>query len=289
MTAPPSEFKTALDLGTSGHGVRRAHRASFSTRARSHASSPEIAGGRFYGDVTKQAARAVAFDATLRVAAERHTRASSRDSSGQQARFTVAAEDLRFKLFSRKVGTLFIFAVDTSGSMALNRIGQAKGALAKLLRRSYVNRDRVALVSFRAAGGEIVLRPTRSPALAKRLLDALSVGGATPLASGLLRVHEIALRAKSEGAERISLLVFTDGRANVALGGSSVEDRASRRRRIEHEIETIGERLRRAGVESTVVDTRARFADDGEGKKLARSLGGSYMRLPFAPAPATSR
>jgi magnesium chelatase subunit D len=198
----------------------------------------------------------------------------------------VGSEDLRFKLFSRKAGTLYIFAVDASGSMALNRIGQAKGALARLLRRSYVRRDRVALVTFRESRGEILLRPTRSPALAHRLLDALPVGGATPLASGLERALEIAARARREGAEHIALLVFTDGRANVPAAKSDDAGRASLRQEIEREIERVGESLRRAGVESVVIDTRARFAGDADGKRLAQALGGSYTRLPLSESGA---
>jgi magnesium chelatase subunit D len=199
----------------------------------------------------------------------------------------VGMEDLRFKLFSRKAGTLYIFAVDASGSMALNRIGQAKGALARLLRRSYVRRDRVALVTFRETRGEILLRPTRSPALAHRLLDALPVGGTTPLAAGLERALEIAARARREGVERIALLVFTDGRANVPAAKNDDIKRASLRLEIEREIELIGESLRRAGVESVVIDTRARFAVDAEGKRLARALGGSYTRLPWEESGAS--
>ena len=74
----------------------------------------------------------------------------------------LAPEDLRFKRFRGKAGTLYVFLLDTSGSMAAGRIGQAKGALAQLLRRSYVNRDRVALISFRARGSELLLAPTGS-------------------------------------------------------------------------------------------------------------------------------
>jgi Mg-chelatase subunit ChlD len=51
----------------------------------------------------------------------------------------------------------------------------------------------------------------------------------------------------------------------------------------------IGARLRRAGVEAVVVDTRARFAGDEEGKRLARAIGGSYTRLPSAQPSASAR
>src|SRR5947209_20634299 len=103
----------------------------------------------------------------------------------------IAPEDLRFKRFCGKVGTLYVFLVDTSGSMAAGRIGQAKGALAQLLRRSYVNRDRVALISFRERVAELLLAPTGSAARARRLPDELPVGGATPLAAGLMRALDV--------------------------------------------------------------------------------------------------
>jgi magnesium chelatase subunit D len=164
--------------------------------------------------------------------------------------------------------------------MAVNRIRQAKGALTQLLWRSYINRDRVALVSFRESRAEILLQPSRSTALARRLLDALHVGGATPLAAGLARAHEIAARAKRSGSDRISLLVFTDGRANVPLASFAGEGDAGSH--LQDEIELIGAALRRCGVGSLVVDTRARFAGDEEGRSLARALGGGYARLPVA-------
>ncbi|MDT7602706.1 MAG: magnesium chelatase subunit [Acidobacteriota bacterium] len=286
LSAPPAEFKSSFDLATGGRGVRRSKRSTFSARTQTHTASPENGRGRFFGEVTeRRTARTVAFDATLREAAHRRTRNLSRAEGAP----VVAVEDLRFKLFSRKTGMLYVFAVDASGSMAVNRIGQAKSALGMLLRRSYVRRDRVALVSFRETRGEILLRPSRSPALAKRLLDALPVGGATPLASGLLCAQGIIERARREGAGRIALLVFTDGRANVPLESIDGGDRVSRTRRIKLEIELIGERLRRAGVETVVVNTRTRFVGDEEGKQLARSLGGSYTRLPFAALPASPR
>ncbi|MCA1817047.1 MAG: VWA domain-containing protein [Acidobacteria bacterium] len=179
-----------------------------------------------------------------------------------------------------------MFALDASGSMAVNRIRQAKGALAALLRRSYVRRDRVALVSFRENRAEVLLQPSRSPALAKSLLDALPVGGATPLAAGLARAHEIAARARASGSERIALLVFTDGRAYVALAGAAANV-GDARARLREEIELVGDCLRRLGVESVVVDTRARHAGDEEGRRLARALGGDYTRLPFAATRGT--
>jgi magnesium chelatase subunit D len=192
---------------------------------------------------------------------------------------SVERADLRFKQFSRRAGTLYIFAIDTSGSMALNRINQAKGALVSLLRQSYVKRDLVALVSFRERAAQLLLRPSRSTALARRLLDALPVGGATPLAAGLLRAYDIARQVRLN-TERIVLLVFTDGRANVPVAGYNIGTRAELSRRIEDELQQVGARLRQTDVTSVIIDTRQRFAAGDEGVRLARTLGGRYVLLP---------
>jgi magnesium chelatase ATPase subunit I len=308
LPAPPAEQGASFDPQSASRVARRGVAPSSTSRSsRGHAKlSQRSARGRFVGKATTDAtSRSLAFDATLRVVADRLTRSEdgsqTRDGNGLRrsesgsrfslqsresfesqcdSKLSVTADDLRFKMFARKSGTLFIFAVDASGSMAVNRIRQAKGALTQLLRRSYVNRDRVALVSFRESRAEILLQPTRSTALARRLLDALHVGGATPLAAGLARAHEIATRARRSGSDQIMLLVFTDGRANVSLAGLACEGDA--RSHLRNEIELIGAALRRCGVESLVVDTRARFTGDEEGRSLARALGGGYTRLPVA-------
>jgi magnesium chelatase subunit D len=222
----------------------------------------------------------IALDATMRAAASaqffRH-----REASGHALQ--VESGDFRYKHFSRRTGTLFIFAVDTSGSMALNRISQAKGALARLLRQSYVNRDRVALITFREREGRVLLAPSQSSALAKRLLDALPVGGATPLTAGLLRALEMCERGARQGTERIVLLVFTDGRANVPRAGQTNGDRAAVRRQIKSEVEQIGVALQRLAVASVVVDTQNRFTSGGEGEALAQALGGRHVHLLSRP------
>ncbi|MGI9106220.1 MAG: magnesium chelatase ATPase subunit I [Pyrinomonadaceae bacterium] len=219
----------------------------------------------------------IALDASVRAAASARM-FRRRPASGHALR--VEASDFRYKRFTRRAGMLFIFAVDTSGSMALNRIAQAKGALARLLRQSYINRDRVALITFREREAQVLLTPARSTALAKRLLDALPIGGATPLTAGLLRALEISERAARQDAPRIVLLVFTDGRANVPLDGIIEGDRTKVRGRIKFEVEKIGVALQRLNVEAVIVDTQNRFTSGGEGQALAHALGGRYVHLP---------
>jgi magnesium chelatase subunit D len=164
--------------------------------------------------------------------------------------------------------------------MAANRIGQAKGALAQLLRRSYVRRDRVSLVAFRERTAELLLAPSASASRARKLLDELPVGGATPLAAGLLRALDVARRASSENTRRVNLIVFTDGRANVALEGETTNGSVAFKNQIRDEIRRLGASLRVAGVAATVVDTQSRFTANGEGQFLSEALGGRYLQLP---------
>ncbi|HEX8493184.1 MAG TPA: magnesium chelatase ATPase subunit D [Pyrinomonadaceae bacterium] len=234
--------------------------------------------GRYVRAVaTKTDGARLAIDATLRAAALDAKRVYE---SPARTPIAVATSDLRFKSFKRKSGTLYIFAVDASGSMAANRIGQAKGALAQLLQQSYVKRDRVALVCFRQQSAEVLLPPSRSATRAKRILDALPVGGSTPLAAGLLCAFKIAERASRQNAERIILLLFTDGRSNVSLRACEFGVRAARQSLIGVELEQLGAALQGAGVETIVVDTQNRFTSRGEALALATRLRGRYVYLP---------
>jgi magnesium chelatase subunit D len=274
------ETAAASASGASKRPRKVSHSARMRTGTRG---STFTARGRYAGASLQpeRGTRSLAVDATLRAAALRLSR------TDDAARVLDACE-LRFKRFKGKVGTLFVFLVDASGSMAFNRIAQAKGALAQLLRRSYVNRDRVSLVSFRGRGAEVLLAPSASVSRARRVLDEMSVGGGSPLAAGLARALEVARRAADAGAQRIRLVVFTDGRANVPLADEgtpssnavSTKTSAARKARIGEEIQRLGASLRAACADSLVIDTQARFTSGGEGEFLAGALGARYLRLP---------
>jgi len=235
--------------------------------------------GRYVKSVTGRPGDGkIAVDATLRAAAP--LQALRRPERSQQG-ITIEVADLRFKRFKQKAGMLFIFAVDGSGSMALNRMGQAKGALARLLKEAYLHRDKVALISFRGRQAEVLLPPSQSVERAKRSLDALPVGGGTPLAAGLLAALDLAKRTRRSGIRQTMLVLFTDGRANVGLKAHGT-DVAARRQIIRQELEQVGAALQREAVASLIVDTQAHFTSRGEGRSLAEMLGGRYVHLPQA-------
>ncbi len=95
-----------------------------------------------------------------------------------EARLRITADDLRIRRLVQKRETTTIFAVDASGSAALERLAEAKGAVESLLAECYVRRDRVALVAFRGRGADLLLVPTRSLVRAKRALASLRAAAA---------------------------------------------------------------------------------------------------------------
>lgn len=241
--------------------------------------------GRYAGSIIKRPREArVAIDATLRAAAPfqpARRRAITQDDS---SRIRVVPDDLRYKKFKRKAGMLFIFCVDASGSMAANRMAQAKGALTRLLQDAYLHRDRVALISFRGEAAEVLLEPTRSVELGKRLVDAMPAGGGTPLAKGLLRAMEMARLSRSKEKSNAMLVLFTDGRANIALHAYDKRGHDERLSTIQDELKQIGAAIQQEGISSVVIDTRSKFLSGGEGLALADWLGGRYIYLPRANA-----
>ena len=119
--------------------------------------------------------------------------------AGDARRVQVRSEDFRIVRFRQRRGTTAIFVVDASGSSAMQRLAEVKGAIELLLVDCYVRRDSVALVAFRGEGAEVILPPTRSLARAKRTLAGLPGGGGTPIAHGLEAALALADRIKRQG------------------------------------------------------------------------------------------
>ncbi len=113
------------------------------------------------------------------------SRCAARRRRMHSARVHVRRDDFRIARYRSRTRTAVIFAVDASGSAALHRLAEAKGAVELVLAECYVRRDEVALIAFRGTAAEVMLPPTRSLARAKRTLAGLPGGGGTPLASGI--------------------------------------------------------------------------------------------------------
>ena len=284
MAPPPDAVRDliiqALDVELPQEALNAKARAGRRAVSGKHNKSAPFTHGHYVGSTRGPVRRGkVAIDATLRSAAP-HQR--SRRQGRPDTRLKITAGDLRFKRFKRRSGTLFILVVDASGSMALNRMAQAKGALTRLLQNAYRHRDRVSLIVLGGKGADLLLSPTRSVELGKRAVDAMPVGGATPLAAGLAKALDVARDARLRDNSEAMVVLFTDGRANVSLRSQDQSAAISRDRFISDELRDIGAALEREGVSTVVIDTKSKFVSSGEGRALADLLGGRYLYLPRA-------
>ncbi|CAI6007583.1 unnamed protein product [Closterium sp. NIES-65] len=188
-----------------------------------------------------------------------------------------------------------VFIVDASGSMALNRMGAAKGAALQLLAESYSKRDSIAVVPFHDQHADLLVPPSRAVALAHKRLESLPCGGGSPLAHALVvavRAAEVARRRGDVG--QVVAVLITDGRANVPLsaslealeggggggegatGAGGEEKLPPRLEDIKEEVLSIAAKMGAAGIQLLVIDTENKFVSSGFAKEIAKHSQGEY-------------
>lgn len=263
----PPDLLTRLDRGGAtrggGQGFGAGGKRKGNRRGRPLPSRPGRPDGRARIDVV----------ATLRAAAP--WQPLRRAATPGTRPLIIHSGDVRLRRTEVHSDRLVILAVDSSGSAALARMAEAKGAVELLLAQAYAKRDLVALVTFRDTCAEVPLPPTRSLVQAKRRIAALPGGGGTPLAAGLRAAHDLALQGLRNG-QSPCLALLTDGRGNIALNGSPGRAAAAADAR------DMARLWRGLGLPAIVIDTANR--PGAEGAELAGWLDARYLALPRADA-----
>ena len=214
---------------------------------------------------------------TLRAAApwQRLRHAALPATATQRPRIVVRKEDFHVARFRQLGQTTTVFVVDASGSLALNRLAETKGAVELLLADCYVRRDSVAVLAFRGKTAELLLPPTRSLARAKRSLAGLPGGGGTPLASALDAAGALADQLRRKGETPI-LVLLTDAKANIARDGSPGRARAA------SDALAAASQLRLSGYSALLVDASPQPQPGAQ--QLAAAMGAQYLALPYGGA-----
>ena len=196
------------------------------------------------------------------------------DSSARD-RVQVRSEDFHVRRYKQRSETATVFVIDASGSAALHRLAEAKGAIELLLAQCYIRRDQVAVIAFRGRAAEVLLPPTRSLVRARRSLAGLPGGGGTPLAAGIDAGAAMAASLVRAGLTP-TVVLLTDGRGNVTREGIGNREQATQ------EALSAAKALRSGGHRVLVIDTGPR--PQPQAAQLSTALGGLYLPLPHADA-----
>jgi magnesium chelatase subunit D len=209
--------------------------------------------------------------ATLRAAApKQRLRVGTSDG-----RVAIRSEDFHVHRYQQHSSSCLILAIDASGSAALQRLAEAKGAVELLLQQSYARRDSVCIVSFKGAQAQLLLPMTRSLVRAKRAMTGLPGGGGTPLALALKMVYEQAMQLQRQGVTPI-LVVLSDGRANVNLQGLGGRPQA------QADAQQWAVQWRQTGHRALWIDTS--LQPDDQVQTMAQMMGSSYLPMPQVQA-----
>ncbi len=185
--------------------------------------------------------------------------------------------DIRIRRYKEQTDRVLIFVVDASGSSALARLAEAKGAVELMLADAYSSRDHVALVTFRGRSADLTLPPTRSLVQAKRRIGGVPGGGATPLAHGLALALQVAAQSRGQGMTP-TLALLTDGRGNIALDGTADRAQAAL------DAETLARMVAAQNLPALVIDTGLR--PQPALAALSQTMGALHIALPRADARA---
>ena len=183
--------------------------------------------------------------------------------------FAIREEDYRERRRSNEHACLFLFLIDSSGSLiARNRIKRVKQTIDSLMSEHSRRKDKVAVVTFDRRGIRVLVHPTRSFSRVGPIIDGLSIGSKTPLSEALVFSDNfVRTYSRHHPADLCRIIMFTDGDANMAIDSS--------RDPLEEAVEIAGDLSTGKGVWMVVDIDPLR----GRAKAIADALGADYRVL----------
>jgi magnesium chelatase subunit D len=274
--------KAAIPAGLLAHLLAQAGRVRSRSSGKAGQFQKAALRGRIIGSKPGELRGGARLDVveTLRAAAPWQILRRREPGMAGRAGIIVRRDDFRVARYKQRSETATLFVVDASGSSALQRLAEAKGAVRLLLAECYIRRDEVALIAFRKSEAELVLPPTRSLVAAERALAALPGGGATPLATAIGAAAALADAVRRKG--RTPAIVFmTDGRANIDRDGKPGRSKA------QADAMTAARALRAESISTLLIDTSPQAQP--QAAELSAAMGARYVPLPHADAAGVSR
>jgi len=160
----------------------------------------------------------------------------------------------------------FVFLIDVSGSMqGANRLELVKSSL-KLLTNNLRENDRVSIVVYAGAAGEVL--PSTSGSDKQKIKEAienLSAGGSTAGGAGIQLAYKIAEKNYIKGGNN-RIILCTDGDFNVGISSTS-------------ELENLVETNRKTGVYLTVLGYGMGNYKDNKLQTLAEKGNGNHAYI----------
>lgn len=225
--------------------------------------------GKYFSDrIPDEPTSDIALSATIRVAAPNQKYRNREEDMA----ISIKPSDIRAKKRIRKIGNTIVFVVDSSGSMGVSqRMKETKAAILSLLVDAYQKRDKVALVVFKQNKAELLLPPTSSVELAKKLLENIPTGGKSPLSHGLMAGLQCIISELKRHKDCKPLLVLiSDGRANVSMNENlnPIE-----------EANQIALQIKQMNIDSVVIDTEKSYIRLGRLQEISGFMNAKYLRI----------
>jgi magnesium chelatase subunit D len=223
--------------------------------------------GRYRGfRIPKGRSTDLAFDATVRAAAPYQR---SRDDRGLS--ISIEHQDIREKIRMKRDSCSFLFAVDVSGSLVdTGMMNDIKNGVKAMLMDSYVQRDKVALMTFRTGEVKISVPFTRSVEGICDVLENTIAGDGTPIGAALLLIRQYLLNyLRKNTDERCYVIMITDGdTTDPVIRGDPTR-----------ELKKIATFMEIPNTEWVVVDSSLYIGRINHAQRLADLLGARYIRL----------